>query len=188
MNTPLITWAEREASRLLSGLDSRWPHTRSVAERSMGLACALPARDGEALVAAAFLHDVGYAPELIWSGHHGVDGAAHLAAIGEHRLAALVAHHSASTAEAALLGLTQLHERYVPECSPVADALTYFDIITGPRGQLQTVQQRVDDVGRRYGGGHLVTRAVQASIPDLLSAVHRTEALLATGEPSQIRR
>lgn len=165
----------------------RWPHTCAVAGRSEALVGTLSPREGDALVAAAFLHDIGYAPKLHWSGHHGIDGAVHLAAIGEHRLAALVAHHSASAAEAALLGLAYLQRQYVPEHSTVADALTYFDMTTGPGGQVLTLQQRVDDVVLRYGRGHLVTLALQAAMPRLLRAVHRTEVLLATRSPLQIR-
>ena len=35
------------------------------------MAIVLPANDGEALVAAAFLHDIGYAPSLNWIGPAG---------------------------------------------------------------------------------------------------------------------
>lgn len=188
MRTPLIAWAESEATRLLSVFDGRWSHTCAVARRSAVLAGTMRPRDGEVLVAAALLHDIGYAPDLIRSGHHGLDGAAHLAALGHHRLATLVAHHTASAAEAALLGLADVHHRYVRERSPVADGLTYFDITTGPGGHVLTLQQRVDDVADRYGRAHLVARAMKASMAELLCSARRTEALLVTKESSQIRQ
>ena len=50
----------------------------------------LPAEDADLLVAAALLHDVGYAPSLNRLGFHAVDGARFLRAQGQERLARLV--------------------------------------------------------------------------------------------------
>jgi HD superfamily phosphodiesterase len=51
----------------------------------------LSAEDGDVLVAAAFLHDVGYAPSLNRLGFHPGDGARFLRGHGQDRLAYLVA-------------------------------------------------------------------------------------------------
>ncbi|MFD6855509.1 HD domain-containing protein [Streptomyces diastaticus] len=51
--------------------------------------------DRDLLVAAAWLHDIGYAPELRDTGSHPLDGARHLESLGAPaRLVRLVAHHS----------------------------------------------------------------------------------------------
>jgi HD superfamily phosphodiesterase len=53
------------------------------------------------LVAAAWLHDVGYAPALRVTGMHSIDGARYLLRQGyPMRLAALVAHHTGARFEA----------------------------------------------------------------------------------------
>jgi hypothetical protein len=61
----------------------------------------LPAEERETLIAAAWLHDIGYAPALAKTGFHPLDGARHLEALGvDRRLCCLVAHHSGATFEA----------------------------------------------------------------------------------------
>ena len=57
-------------------------------------------------MAAACWHDLGYAPELVVTGFHPLDGARFLAREGyPARLCALVAHHSAAMFEAEERGL-----------------------------------------------------------------------------------
>jgi hypothetical protein len=81
------------------------------------------------LVATAWLHDIGYAPELRQTGFHPLDGARHLESVGAPaRLVQLVAHHSGAIYEAELA----VYER---EDSPVLDALIFADMTTGPAGQ-----------------------------------------------------
>jgi hypothetical protein len=71
------------------------------------------------LVAAACLHDLGYAPALIETGFHGLDGARHLRALGYERLAGLVAYHSGARGEAEVITyeerLAGVEERYGAE-------------------------------------------------------------------------
>lgn len=50
--------------------------------------------DRPALIAAAWLHDVGYAPSLAVTGFHPLHGARYVRALGHERIAGLVAHHS----------------------------------------------------------------------------------------------
>jgi HD superfamily phosphodiesterase len=77
---------------------------RSLAKAGR-VAASFSPEDGDALVAAAFLHDVGYAPSLNWLGFHPVDGARFLRGLGRERLACLVAHHSGARFEAEERGL-----------------------------------------------------------------------------------
>jgi HD superfamily phosphodiesterase len=90
----LEEWAAAEAERLLSPLGDRWSHVRAVGECAREVSAVLDQEDRPYLVAAAYLHDIGYAPELQWTGLHQLDGAHYLRPLGPERLARLVAHHS----------------------------------------------------------------------------------------------
>jgi HD superfamily phosphodiesterase len=74
----LPLWAEQLARKLLENpLPRRWSHVQGVAARARGLA---PVVGGDAglLEAAAWLHDIGYSPELAGTGFHPLDGARYL--------------------------------------------------------------------------------------------------------------
>jgi HD-like signal output (HDOD) protein len=45
-------------------LGDRWTHVQAVADKARGVATVLPVEDADLLVAAALVHDVGYAPSL----------------------------------------------------------------------------------------------------------------------------
>ena len=69
MNT-LASWAQQLARALLQEpLPRRWAHVQGVAARARGLAPVLGA-DADLLEAAAWLHDIGYAPGLTVTGLH----------------------------------------------------------------------------------------------------------------------
>ncbi len=71
-------WAEGLARTLLDvPLPRRWAHVRGVARRACSLGPALGA-DGDLLEAAAWLHDIGYLPQLAATGLRGLDGARYL--------------------------------------------------------------------------------------------------------------
>ena len=55
----------------------RWAHVQGVAARARGLAPVLGA-DADLLEAAAWLHDIGYAPDLAATGLHQLDGGRYL--------------------------------------------------------------------------------------------------------------
>src|ERR1700760_1690692 len=101
MNT-LASWAEPVARALLQEpLPRRWAHSQGVAGRARGLAPVLGA-DADLLEAAAWLHDIGYAPALTDPGLHQLDGARYLrdAEHADTLLCRLVAHHSCAIIEA----------------------------------------------------------------------------------------
>jgi HD superfamily phosphodiesterase len=62
--------------RLAEVLPRRWRHVRSVARRARWVAKELALPDD--LLTAAWLHDIGYAPELAETGFHPLDGARYL--------------------------------------------------------------------------------------------------------------
>jgi hypothetical protein len=68
--TDEVGWARNVAASLLAPLGQRWAHTLGVVERARAFALVLPSTELEMLVAAAYVHDVGYAPALARSGFH----------------------------------------------------------------------------------------------------------------------
>jgi len=168
-------WAQDIAHAQLAGsMRDRWAHVSSVAAEASRIS-RLFGDEGSLLVASAWLHDVGYAPSLSASGFHPVDGARFLAeAGGSTRLCALVARHSCAIREAALRGRREDVEAYVDEASPLRDALWYCDMVTGPRGQRFTVDERLAEIGVRYGVESVVGRFIVEARADLIGAVDRT--------------
>jgi hypothetical protein len=170
--------AERHGRVLLGSLRDRWLHTEGVAARARSLVAALDDLDGEVLMAAAWLHDVGYAPALVVSGFHPLDGARWLLGRGEGRVAGLVAHHTAASAEAELRGLDVELGEFRDEASLVSAALAYCDRTTGPQGQRMDPAERLAEVVQRHGEDSLIVVGLRASWPSLVAAVARVEVEL----------
>ena len=67
----LIAKARALAKKLLrKELPERWLHTQGVATRAAELATTVAPEDRSVLIAAAWLHDIGYAPALRDTGFH----------------------------------------------------------------------------------------------------------------------
>jgi putative nucleotidyltransferase with HDIG domain len=180
----LESWATAQAERLIGALGDRWTHVQAVADKTRGLAAVLSPEDAELLVAAALLHDVGYAPSLNRLGFHAVDGARFLRAQGHERLARLVAHHSGARFEAEERGLVEELAAFPVEDGPIMDALTFADMTTGPAGQPMTLAQRIEEVQRRYPSEDPVHRAIVRARPLLQAAIDRTRQRV-DGRPTQ---
>jgi HD domain len=178
----LVTWASQESRVRLAPLGSRWAHSRGVARRAREIAATVDPEDRGVLLAAAYLHDVGYAPELTVHGFHPLDGALWLSGQGLDRLAGLVAHHTGARFEAEAHGLAHVIAEFRDEASAVTDALAYSDLTTGPAGERLTVAERLEEIERRYGPASLVVRSLNTASRPLLAMVERTERRL-TGEP-----
>jgi hypothetical protein len=143
------------------GLEKRWAHVQAVAARAEQLGPAVDADERPALTAAAWLHDVGYAFDLVKTGFHPLDGALRLAELGwPARIVGLVAHHSGARYEAAERGggLLGAIEAWPLEDSPLMDALITADLTTGPDGSPLTYEQRVAEIRDRYAPDHVVHR------------------------------
>ena len=136
------------------------------------------------LVSAAWLHDIGYAPELSVTGFHPLDGARHLREIGvDERIVALVAHHSCAEVEAGLRGLRDALAGEFPVREPIYDdALCFCDMTNGPAGAPVAAADRLDEIQRRYGEGHVVTQFVDEARSEILAAVERTTERMGIGE------
>ncbi|MER6189318.1 HD domain-containing protein [Streptomyces cyaneofuscatus] len=176
-------WATQIAkAELSSTLPRRWAHTQGVAKRAVEVGQAL-GQDAGLLVAAATLHDIGYAPRLAVTGFHPLDGARFLR--DEHgadeRLGRLVANHSFALLEAEERGLREELSTEFPlleEPLPV-DALVYCDMTTTPDGDRTTAQDRVAEIRSRYGDNSVVGRFIRRAAPEIFASVERVEAALA---------
>jgi HD superfamily phosphodiesterase len=157
----------------------RWQHVRSVAARATEILSLVDGVD-DALLSAAWLHDIGYTAELVATGFHALDGARYLRRnCFDNRVAGLVAHHSFARVEAHLRGLGEaLEEEFPREDSLTADALCYCDMTIGPRGNRTDVVDRLDEIRARYGPHDVVTRFVDLAEPDIVATVRRFEGLL----------
>ena len=173
-----VEWACEQATSRLSSLGNRWLHVQEVVERSRWVGQAFEKENRDVLVAAAYLHDIGYAAVVKDTGFHPLDGACYLRSYGCERLASLVAYHSGAQFEAALRGYgEQLHE-FTRERSAVADALTYCDMTTGPTGVHLSYKERLADIFGRYGCEDIVAKANRQAIPSVSLAVARTQKRL----------
>ena len=174
-------WAEELARKLLKiPLPRRWAHVQGVAARARNLAPIL-GEDADLIEAAAWLHDIGYSPELVETGFHPLDGARYLRNVyqADSVLCSLVAHHSCAVIEAEERGLASELCREFPAVSMVLnDALAYCDLTTDPNGNAVSVYNRLSEIRERYGPHSTVTRFTLKAESGLLGSVRRTEYLL----------
>ncbi len=175
MNT-LAPWAQQLARELLDeNLPRRWAHVQGVAARARSLVPVLGA-DADLLEAAAWLHDIGYAPGLATTGLHQLDGARYLRDTqhANAMLCRLVAHHSCAIIEAGERGLADiLSYEFDPAPDVLASVLTCCDMTTSPDGQPMPVQRWLAEIHARYGSGHLVSRSIERATPMILCAVEQ---------------
>ncbi|MBI4897605.1 MAG: HD domain-containing protein [Actinobacteria bacterium] len=169
-------WAHRTAGDLLVDLDGRWRHTMAVGERARELAWLVDERDHNALISAAYLHDIGYSPTIRDTGFHPIDGASFLRKQGKNRLAGLVAHHSFARIEAELRGLSEQLDQFDDEQSPVSAVLAYCDLTTGEGGARVTLKQRLNAISKRHTNESPVLDSIadlEAQATPLIASVER---------------
>ena len=174
-------WAAALARTLLEvPLPRRWGHVQGVAAQSRSLAPIL-GDQADLLEAAAWLHDIGYSPELARTGFHPLDGARYLRDVqqADLTLCSLVAHHSCALIEAEERGLAaELSREFRAPAPMLNDALAYCDMTTTPVGNLVSVQDRISEIVERYGPHNVVTRFIRKAEPQLVSSVMRTNRRL----------
>jgi hypothetical protein len=174
-------WAEELAHKLLEvPLPQRWAHVQGVAARARFLAPIL-GDDAELLEAAAWLHDIGYSPEVADIEFHPLDGARYLRDVqcADPMLCRLVGNHSCALIEAEERGLNhELAAEFPAAPEELSDALTYCDMTTSPTGIPVSVGERLAEIRQRYGPAHVVTSFVQTAELDLLASVARVSSQL----------
>lgn len=171
-------WAAELARKLLEvPIPRRWAHVQGVADRARSLAPIL-GDDAELLEAAAWLHDIGYSPQLADTGFHPLDGARYLrdVELADPALCNLVANHSCAIIEAQERGLAEaLSSEFPTPPQTLNDALAYCDMTTTPTGDAVSVHERISEIKERYGPRDVVTRFIRKAEPQLVSSVVRTD-------------
>ncbi|MGW6278424.1 HD domain-containing protein [Kribbella sp. NPDC055071] len=160
-------------------LPRRWAHTQGVAARASELTPVLGHRAGLVL-AAAWLHDIGYSSLLRSTGFHPLDGARYLrdVMVADDMVCRLVAHHSGALVEADERGIPELADEFAPPDQDLLDALTYCDVTTSPDGCQVTVEERLSEILMRYSSEHVVHRSVLRSAASLRRAASEVGHLL----------
>ncbi|WP_026197270.1 HD domain-containing protein [Sciscionella marina] len=172
------------AEHHLAPLGRRWHHVRAVAARAADLANALPIDQRNTLVTAAWLHDIGYAPDLAKTGFHPLDGARFLRASSwPEQVVNLVAHHSGARFEAEERGLADELAAFPFEDSALLDALNTADLTTGPDGQRLAFGERMDEILHRYPENDPVHRTWVRARPIIQESIERTESRLSATQP-----
>lgn len=172
----LTEWAYPLAESLLADpLPRRWAHSQGVAERAKSLA-PFVGPDADLLTAAAVLHDVGYAPDLVKTGLHPLDGARYLRSVAhaDERIVCLVAHHSCACMEAEARGLREELETEFPRIDEhLNDALCYCDMNTTPDGTPTNPVDRINEITGRYGPDSLIGTFIRRAEPEILASTSR---------------
>ena len=140
----LVTRARAVAADVLRDDAALLQHSARSAAQAAELARRIPHSRGSEVVAAAWLHDIGYAPQLQRTGFHPLDGALFLMT-GDwpERVIRLVAHHSLASLEAPFYGVG--HHLGVIEAvtGPDADILVSADLDGGSGEPAPTVDERL---------------------------------------------
>jgi hypothetical protein len=174
-------WAEELARKLLEvPLTRRWAHVQGVAAKARFLAPIL-GDDADLIEAAAWLHDIGYTPELVETSFHPLDGARYLRDVhgADSTLCRLVANHSCALIEAGERGLDrELTDEFPIPAQGLSDALTYCDMTTSPTGCLVSLGQRLAEIRQRYGPSDVVTSFTRTAEPHLTASVARISSRL----------
>jgi hypothetical protein len=169
------TVARHLAAEMLSGAGDRWLHVQTVARTVEHLVPASEVPDD--VVAAAWLHDIGYAPELVMTGMHAVDGAAFLDRAGAPTgVVSLVAFHTGAEFEADERGLVDALAQFDRPEQEELDLLILADLVSSPTGARVTVRERLDEILKRYEPQHPVHWAVTRSRPYLEECAARASA------------
>jgi hypothetical protein len=178
---PGLVEVEALARELLVAEGTRLAHVRTAGFVASRLAVLFDPEEAELLVAAATLHDIGYAQRIARTGFHPLDGGAFLLAEGyPQRLAGLVANHSLAILTADEHGIHDLAEQFPREEGLLADALAYADMHSAPDGRLIPVEHRLADIARRHDDQAEATRAGQ-----LRAAMARVGAALLTAQQGE---
>ncbi len=82
----MVEWAMAAAASLLAPVGDRWLHVQGVVRRARKVIRGLDHDDAHWLIAAAYLHDVGWSPKLMDTGFHPIDGGRWLRGLGRERL------------------------------------------------------------------------------------------------------
>jgi hypothetical protein len=169
------------ADWLLRGVGTRLAHSAGVARQVDRVCHLLNCGWQAAILDAAWLHDVGYSPQIAHTGFHPLDGARWLRDQGwPDETCRLVAWHTAAGVEGALRGLDQeLAAEFERPPELATNALTWADLTSSPRGERWSVGRRIADILRRYPADSIEHRAIADAAPKLWHAARDIQWRLA---------
>jgi putative nucleotidyltransferase with HDIG domain len=125
-------------------------HSAGAARAAAYVAATLPVISADLVIAAAWLHDIGHAPQLAVTGFHAVDGATFLRqGDWNDEIVRLVAHHSFSRVSAPYYDADIALEQFAPVDGLIADTLTFADAVAGVDGTGATIDQRIAELRSR---------------------------------------
>lgn len=169
-----VSWARDLAKELLAdALPRRWAHSQGVGRKAESIGHLL-GEDATTLACAAWLHDIGYAPSLIASGSHALDGARYLRDMAhvDSTICRLVAHHSYALVEAGRRGVAvELADEFPVVDGLLADAMVYCDMTTSSDGKPVDVEARLKEIAARYAPGSIVADSIAQVGPHIIGSV-----------------
>ena len=174
---PLDAWARELAQGALAeSIPRRWAHAQQAAGRAGELEGVLDRAELELLVASAWVHDIGYAPDAVRTGFGPLDSALHLQSLrAPDRLVALTAHIAAIVLEADQRDLSEAYAPFVDEGgTPVRDGFWWCCTTSGTDGSPVTLQQRIEGWRRDHGHDTIILRWIEEATPEIEAAIHRT--------------
>ncbi|MGB3373940.1 MAG: HD domain-containing protein [Microbacterium sp.] len=184
MASELAARARSLATEHLSDAPKRWAHVQGVAATAERVAPLLDAEHSDEIIAACWLHDVGYASGIATTGFHPVDGARFAENAGLPALVvSLIAFHTGALFEAQQRGLLAELSEFAPPPRDILDVVTYADMTTSPSGDPISAEDRISEILSRYAEDGPVFAAVSQSAPELLAAVARVNERRATLQP-----
>ncbi|WP_067584832.1 MULTISPECIES: HD domain-containing protein [Amycolatopsis] len=179
-----VTEARQASERFVKPLGRRWDHVQAVASRAQELGDAVAEPERSTLVAAAWLHDIGYSPEIGHTRFHPLDGARYLKASGWSEVVVnLVAHHSGARFEAEQRGIADQLSEFPFRDTALLDALVTADLTVGPGGEQVSYDERISEILSRYPASDPVHRAWLVAAPVMRAAVERTQRRLDAAQP-----
>lgn len=180
MDELLVDRAQQLSAEHLRNLPTRFEHVQGVAATAANVVSTLDSTNTAEVVAAAWLHDIGYAPQVRRTGFHPLDGAEFVRDAGFPDLVvSLVAHHTGAMMEATERGLSDQLKGIPQPPSDLLDLLTFADMTTGPDGTPVSADDRLREILARYDSLDPVYQAVCRSGPELLATVARVQKRLA---------
>lgn len=179
--------AQALARTYLKGDRRRLGHVAGAARAAAYASAILPTVPADIVVSAAWLHDIGHAPELVETGFHPVDGALLLQREGwDDHIVRLVAHHAFSRVTAPFYGAQDDLAQFAPLEGLVPDVLTFADVIAGVDGRGATLAQRLAELRARPRGNSGVPPDVSEHWYALITAAV-TKVQKAIGSGSRVR-
>ena len=155
-----VSHAAALATHLLRRLDSRIDHSAAVAAQVDRAARLVEPEWRSHLKDAAWLHDIGYSPQLALTGFHPLDGARWLRDYGwPASTCRLVAWHTEPLEEARLYSLdSELAAEFEAPPRLASAALAWADLTSSPAGERWDAERRLADILERYPPSRSCTR------------------------------